>query len=167
MIERIRSLIARLNERPEYAKWAQFIKFGVVGLSNTAISYITYIVCLKVFGLHYQLCNVIAFVVSVTNAYYWNSRYVFNKGIVTSWKIHIVNYCKCVASYALTGLLLTALLLKLWVDMVGISESIAPLINLLITIPVNFLLNKYWAFKDKHTATVTKPIRGDENNEDD
>ena len=28
------------------------------------------------------------------------------------------------------------------------SKIIAPLITLLVTIPLNFLLNKYWTFKD-------------------
>ncbi|MEG2931919.1 MAG: GtrA family protein [Ruthenibacterium sp.] len=29
----------------------------------------------------------------------------------------------------------------------GVSEWIAPVINLVITIPLNFILNKFWTFK--------------------
>ncbi len=35
----------------------------------------------------------------------------------------------------------------LWVDMLHISEFLAPVINLLFNVPVNFLINKFWAFK--------------------
>jgi len=38
-------------------------------------------------------------------------------------------------------------LLYLWVDIVGISNIIAPLINIIMIIPLNFLLNKLWVFK--------------------
>jgi len=38
-------------------------------------------------------------------------------------------------------------LLWLWTDVIGISKFLAPLISLLITVPVNFLMNKFWTFK--------------------
>ena len=31
----------------------------------------------------------------------------------------------------------------------GVSKLIAPILNLLISVPVNFLLNKFWAFRTK------------------
>jgi putative flippase GtrA len=33
------------------------------------------------------------------------------------------------------------------VNYLNISEFIAPILNLIITIPLNFLLNKFWAFR--------------------
>ena len=43
--------------------------------------------------------------------------------------------------------LLSALLLYIWVEKMGISDKIAPVINVFITTPINYLLNKYWVFK--------------------
>ena len=39
-----------------------------------------------------------------------------------------------------------AVLLFLWVDVIGIPALWGPVLNLLVTIPLNFILNKLWAF---------------------
>lgn len=50
-------------------------------------------------------------------------------------------------SYSFTGLFLNSALMVLWVDVLHISEFLAPVFNLLMSVPVNFLINKFWAFK--------------------
>lgn len=123
----------------------QFIKFGLVGISNTAISYITYlIVCLLGFSFHTG--NILGFTVSVLNSFYWNNKYVFttHEGEHRSWWKALL---KTFISYAFSGLILTEILLILWIEILHISQFIAPLINLIITIPINFIMNKLWAFK--------------------
>ena len=30
-----------------------------------------------------------------------------------------------------------------------VSEFVAPIINLLISVPINFVINKFWAFRGK------------------
>lgn len=122
----------------------QFIKFGIVGLSNTLISMVVYYLCIFI-GMHYILSNSIAFVISVVNAYYWNSKCVFKKNDSEN-NLSIKPIIKVFISYGFTFVLST-ILLYLWVDCLNISTMIAPLINLVITIPINFLLNKMWAFK--------------------
>lgn len=124
----------------------QFIKFGIVGVSNTLISYVIYIVCVYI-GIHYIWANTIAFIVSVLNAYYWNSKYVFKQGEADA-RARIKSAAKLFVSYTATFLLGT-ILLVLWVEGLGISENIAPLINYCITIPLNFVLNKFWSFNEK------------------
>lgn len=59
------------------------------------------------------------------------------------WKALIKTYI----SYSLTGLFLNSILLILWVKICGMSEFVAPILNLLISVPLNFLINKFWAFK--------------------
>lgn len=123
----------------------QFIKFGLVGISNTAISYVTYlIVCLLGFSFHTG--NILGFIVSVLNSFYWNNKYVFTvheNERRTWWKALF----KTFISYAFSGLILTEILLTLWIEIFHISQLIAPLINLLVTIPINFIMNKLWAYK--------------------
>lgn len=123
----------------------QFVKFGIVGLSNTIISYITYSI-LVILGIHYLLAQIVAFIVSVLNSFFWNDKYVFKEKSRTrnSWK----TFVKTFISYAGTGLILSGLLLYFWIEVLHIHELIAPIINLLITIPLNFVLNKLWAFKE-------------------
>ena len=54
---------------------------------------------------------------------------------------------KTYVSYSFTGLFLNSLLMFLWVRVFHISEYLAPIFNLLISVPINFLINKFWAFK--------------------
>lgn len=119
----------------------QFIKFGMVGVSNTLISLLIYY-ALIYFNTDYVISNTIGFVVSVLNAYYWNNKYVFNKSDGGNLKPLI----KTFASYGATFILSTILLI-IMVDYLSISQILAPILNLIITIPLNFLLNKFWAFK--------------------
>ena len=60
----------------------QFIKFGVVGVSNTLISYVLNILVLLILvPLHitwdYVLGNLVSFFLSVLWSFYWNNKYVF------------------------------------------------------------------------------------------
>lgn len=131
----------------------QFVKFGIVGLSNTVISYVIYVISLVIMKninfapkYNYLIAQVIAFVLSVLWSFYWNNKMVFvlEEGKERSiWKALV----KTFISYSFTGLFLNSILLILWVNMLGISEFIAPIINLLISVPLNFLINKFWAFR--------------------
>lgn len=141
-------LIEWLHLRILEQKWdsfMQFVKFGIVGVSNTLSSYISYLVFIGL-GCHYILASVLSFVVSVTNSFYWNNKYVFKEGAGKSRPL-LKTYARTFLAYASTGLILANILLVLWVDVVGINEVVAPLINLIVTIPLNFMINKYWAFE--------------------
>jgi putative flippase GtrA len=123
----------------------QFMKFGIVGLSNTIISYAIYSL-LVYFNLHYIFASIIAFIVSVLNSFFWNNKYVFKKGHEQKRNV-LHSLLKTYLSYAFTGLVLQNLLLFVFIDIMHISKYIAPLFGLTITVPLNFILNKLWAFK--------------------
>ncbi len=120
----------------------QFVKFGIVGLSNTLLSMLIYYIFISIQVKLYLIGSIIGFIVSVLNSYYWNNQYVFK----TEKRNHLAALTKTFLSYGLTSLLSIGLLVGL-VEFLNVSEFIAPLINLAITIPLNFLLNKYWAFQ--------------------
>ncbi len=129
----------------------QFVKFGIVGVSNTVLSYalnVAVLVLLAPLQLSwdYFAANVIAFVLSVAWSFFWNNKFVFTakEGEKRNLRAALL---KTYVAYSFTGLILANVLSWLWVDIVGISKFIAPLLNLVISVPVNFLLNKFWAFK--------------------
>lgn len=136
-----------------YASIIQFIRFGIVGISNTAISYIVYVVVLFAFhklGLFpkgdYLISQVIAFILSVLWSFYWNNKCVFS--LAEGSRRSVWNaLLKTFISYSFTGLFLNSILLVFWVQILNISAFLAPIINLLISVPLNFVMNKYWAFK--------------------
>ena len=56
---------------------------------------------------------------------------------------------KTYMAYGFTGIILNNILSFIWIDKVGISKFIAPLINLIVSVPLNFIINKLWAFKSE------------------
>ena len=134
-----------MQNKPNKLTLYQFVKFGIVGISNTFIGYVVYSICVLV-GMHYLLSNVIGFFVSVLNAFYWSNRFVFKKGIDENrnpW----VALIKTILAYASTGIVLNSILLWLFIEQWHVSEFLAPIIILVITVPTNFVINKYWSFK--------------------
>lgn len=138
-----------------FETFMQFVRFGIVGLSNTVLSYVLYVAGLLLFRkLHilpnngYLVAQVIAFVLSVLWSFYWNNKLVFTleEGEERSVFKALI---KTFISYSFTGLFLNSILLVLWVKVIHISEFIAPIINLLVSVPLNFIINKLWAFKKK------------------
>lgn len=123
----------------------QFMKFGVVGAINTILSYLITNVGFYVVGLHEQVSNIIAFVITVFISFLLNSKFVFKQDEKVSFGKSLL---KVYASYSITGLFLTGILLYVEEQLFGIPHYIATLLNLIVTIPINFILNKFWAFNN-------------------
>lgn len=130
----------KLTEK-QWQAFMQFVKFCLVGVSNTLISLVIYYIFIAVSSELYIIGNAVGFVVSVLNSYFWNSRFVFKKQDEKGKTI-----VKTFIAYG-TNLVIGTLLLYVFVDILGLSELIAPSLNLIITIPLNFLLNKFWVMK--------------------
>lgn len=129
----------------------QFFKFALVGVSNSVVSYsvnVTALLLLRPVGFEYDYiaANITAFLISVLWSYNLNSRHVFtikygerrSKG-KTLFRTYV--------SYAFSGIVLNNLLGTVWIKGLGVSRFISPLLNLAVTVPTNFILNKYWAYR--------------------
>ena len=136
-----------INSKEDLIKLVkQFLKFGIVGGVNTVLSYIITNVSFYLLGWHEQVSNFIAFFITVFISFLLNRKFVFRPEDKKeqSW---IKQLLKVFASYSITGLFLTAILLYLEETFLGIPHYLATLMNLIITVPLNFILNKLWAFK--------------------
>ncbi len=148
----------------------QFIKFGLVGVSNTLISEIVYSV--STLWVHYIFANVLAFIISVLNAYILQNIFVFKQEEGFEKRVWWQVLLKTYTAYAFTGLLLSSLLLFLWIDIIKIerftvfitdfvnrigipaenryiAEILAPILNIVVNVPINFVINKFWAYRQK------------------
>ena len=129
----------------------QFVKFGIIGLSNTVISYILNVAVLLIlspFSVSWDFFagNMVGFLLSVLWSFYWNNRFVFTmqEGQRRSvWKALLKTYL----AYGFTGIILNDILSWLGITKFGISKFIAPVINLIVSVPLNFIINKLWAFR--------------------
>ncbi len=133
--------------------WAlvwQFFKFGLVGVSNTLVSMAVYYLFLWINEDLYMVGSVIGTVVSIANAFIWNDLFVF-KGNEKDFKSVMLRLGKTYISYGGTSVLSNVLL---WVEVAffSVSKVWAPVINLFVTIPLNFVINKLWTFRKRKSA---------------
>lgn len=122
-------------------KYNKFIKFSIVGFSNLFISLAVYYILIFL-SINYQIANTVGFLVATFNSYFWNKLWVFknNKNKISDI---IKFYIVCLSSW-----LLSTVLLYIWIQKLGISDKIAPIVNLCITTPLNYLMNKLWVFRN-------------------
>ena len=131
----------------------QFIRYCLVGASNTVVSYVLYAAFIFLLsGFHWEqdfiFANITSFTLSILWAFYWNQKYVF-KEEETGSRNKLKALGKCFLAYGFTGYIMENLLSYLWIRRLGLSRYLAPFLNLPFTVPVNFLLNKLWAFKSE------------------
>ena len=130
----------------------QFVRFGMVGVTNTLVSYAIYVAVLQGFRIagvqcayDYIVASVTAFVLSVLWSYMLNSVFVFKKQ--RSFLTVLSEIAKSYISYGLSGLVIANLILYALVDGLGISAYLSFFLVLVVTVPMNFILNKFWTFK--------------------
>ena len=126
----------------------QFLGFCIVGVSNTIVAYLINITALKLLQQYqlswdYVIANLISFFLSVLWSFYWNSRFVF-----TLNENRFLALLKTYISYAVSGIFITNILSYLLIEIFGISKYLAPLFILIISVPINYFLNKKWAFRN-------------------
>ena len=111
------------------------LKLVIGGGINTAFTFALY------FGLQhllpYQVAYALAFATGVVFSYWFNATIVFKTPV--SWKgffafplVYLVQY------------LLSAVLLSVFVERIGIPQSVAPLAVIVVTIPVTFVLPRWF-----------------------
>lgn len=155
MKEKIRELIKKINYLNLFRN-AEFAKFCMVGISNTILSYIINIVTLCILkplclNWDYIVGNITSFLLSVLWSFYWNNKYVFlkqtDKNKKEPLKIVFYRLMKMYLAYGITGIILCNILSYIWISVCGIHRMVAPIMNLVISVPLNYIVNKFWTFK--------------------
>ncbi len=135
----------------QLAALTQFVKFGIVGVSNTAVSYLIYAAVLHLLKPYelswdYIAGNLIAFFLSVLWSFYWNNRLVFT--LEEGQKRNVGKaLLKTYLAYSVSGIFITNIGSYVWIEILGISKVVAPILNLIISVPINYVINKFWAFR--------------------
>ncbi|GEK05986.1 GtrA family protein [Schleiferilactobacillus harbinensis] len=120
----------------------QFIQFGAVGALNTVLTYIIYLILYQ--HISPTLAMAVGYGLTSLLGLALNKQWVFKQsGGEMSWMTF-----KYYATYG-TTFLLSLILTSTWVDVLHFPAAWAPLFSLAVTVPVNFLLSKYWVFTQK------------------
>jgi putative flippase GtrA len=121
--------------------WVQLLKFCAVGGSGYVVNLAVFAFCAQVLDIYYLLAATIAFVVAVTNNFWWNRRWTFRvrtgRAGFQATRFFVVS---------VGAFLFAAGVLALLVDVVGVPKVAAQAISILAATPLNFLGNKMWSF---------------------
>ena len=126
----------------QWSLMEQFIRFALVGVANTIVVLVVYYFIIFVFGGHWYLIGeTLGYASGIFCSYLLNSSYVFRHKSKSA-------FLKMFLCYGVTYVLQMGMLYGL-VDCLNLSERISILFVILITTPVNFVLNRCFAFTSK------------------
>ena len=111
----------------------EFYRFIFWGGVNTAAGYLIYLLLLLLFP--YLISYSISFVISILVSYFLNSKFVFNQELELR---KAIRYPVVYVSQYLLG----AVSLYLLVHFLAISKVVAPLLVVVLTIPVTYFLTR-------------------------
>jgi putative flippase GtrA len=121
--------------------WVQLVKFCAVGGSGYVVNLTVFAVCVEVLGLHHLIAATIAFVVAVTNNFWWNRHWTFK-----ARSGHAGFQAARFFTVSITAFLLAASVLELLVSVAGVPKLASQAISIATATPLNFIGNKMWSF---------------------
>lgn len=119
----------------------QFVKFGIVGVSNTLLTFAVYTILLKVFGVWYLAASAVGFIVGAVNGFLLNRRWTFADHVgdsLTPVRWGIVQGC---------GLALDEVLLFVLVHQAGTDKLLAQALATVAVTVSTFFANRAWTFR--------------------
>lgn len=125
---------------------SQFVRFALVGIINTMVSYGCYLIFWKL-GIHYLVANILGYFMGIVNSFFWNNRYVFVERQSGKRRLLRTFFRTC-CSYIGVGFVVENVLLVIAVQILQIHETVAPFIAAVLIVPINFIINKLWAYRE-------------------
>lgn len=147
----MRALYERIRQHPEIRKRpavAQFIKFSVVGTSNTTLDFLIYTAMTRLVGAHYLAANLVSFTIATTWSYTMNRLWTFRD---RQSRIR-TQYPKFIIISAI-GLGLTSTLLYVFIDLFNLYDLLAKAFSIGIVLFWNFFMNRRWTFRAQTLAS--------------
>jgi putative flippase GtrA len=119
----------------------KFIKFSIVGVTNTLVSLVSFYVFFEVIGIYYIVASTLGYIVGLINSYFWNLRWTFKQkhSIGVLIKFVFVN---------IVALGLKLSVIYILVESLQIPELYSEVIAMGFAIVVNFGGNRFWTFNN-------------------
>lgn len=124
---------AAITNVRELVERSRFLRFLLSGGINTVATYAVYLVLLR--ALDYRIAYTVAYIVGILLAYALNWLFVFrtHRGLTSVLLFPFVYVTQYAVSLATVWI---------WVEMFGLPKSLAPLIAIVITIPITYALSR-------------------------
>jgi dolichol-phosphate mannosyltransferase len=147
MLEEATAVELRLHHRVRHGlrrphNLFQLVRFGAVGASGYVVNLVTYTLCLHVLGLHYLAAGTVAFVVAVSNNFFWNRHWTFD-----ARDGHAGFQAARFFTVSVAAFLFSLGMLELLVGGFGVNKVLAQAIAIVTATPLNFVGNKLWSFR--------------------
>jgi putative flippase GtrA len=129
----------------------QFVKFGIVGVSNTLITFLIYTLLLKGFGVWYIAASAIGFIVGAVNGFLLNRRWTFAGHVgdaYTPLRWAIVQS---------GGLGINLGLLYVFVHDASIDKLVSQALTTVVVTVTTFFVNRAWTFR--HEPEIVSETR--------
>lgn len=123
----------------------QFIKFAIVGVSNTVIDFSLYLMFTRWLGLYFLLANAFSFILAASWSYIINKRWTFRDSSQRT-----VRQFFTFMIVSVVGLGLNEAAVSLAVYVFHLHDVTAKLIAVVVVVFWNFLANRTWTFTEHY-----------------
>jgi dolichol-phosphate mannosyltransferase len=123
--------------------WWQLARFTAVGASGYVVNLATFAFCLHVIDVDFRIAAFLAFLVAVTNNFFWNRHWTFDAREGHAGRQAVRFLVISVGAFAVNFAVLEVL-----VSVVELKEVVAQAIAVAAATPCNFLGNKLWTFSE-------------------
>lgn len=141
----------------------RFIKYGIVGVSNTLVTFVVIFICNSIFGLDILIANPIGYIAGVINSFIWNKQWVFHSKnkLIAEMGLFASGFlaCFCLQYVVLLTIkqpcittaqtMLPADFSFYTFDATAIGEYAAVAIAMVVYTVSNFIFNSYVTFRKK------------------
>ncbi len=135
------------------ANWLQLIRFGLVGATGFVVNLGVYALFVHALSTPYQLAAVLAWLVAVLNNFVLNRHWTFDAG---DGRAHFQALRFFVVSVVALGA--NQLLLTVFVENAHFAKVAAQALAVAGSMPLNFLGNKLWSFREEGSEAAPSPL---------
>jgi putative flippase GtrA len=123
--------------------WWQLARFTAVGASGYIVNLVTFALCVHALDLDFRIAAVVAFLVAVSNNFWWNRHWTFDARAG-----HAGHQAARFLAVSAAAFGVNLVLLEILVSAAGLKEVVAQAIAVAAATPCNFLGNKLWTFNE-------------------
>lgn len=139
----------------------QLVQFGFIGISNAAVDIITLNILLFIWPTEKSslllLFNTLAYILTIINSYFWNSKYTFSHHANTDSKEMMLFIIQATIALIISNVVFLGTLKLLSLQTLlptFLNQNIAKGIAMFLSSSASFILMKYFVFKQRGKKRV-------------